>query len=101
MNLFEDESKMVYCAVRRVTSDFQAMPRGYEKNDLMQEGWLAWLEYRDGWSEGRGAISTFLYRVVEMKIKWLIRKSNYQKRVGFRDSISFIDDITLPKGGCR
>lgn len=99
MSWSEDESKMIYCAVRRVTSDFQAMPRGYERNDLLQEGACAWLRVRDKWSSRRGRKSTFLYRVVEDRVREIMRTGNLAKRVGFRDSISFIDDITIPKGG--
>lgn len=89
-----EEQKLIYSAVRRATSGFTFMPRGYERDDLLQEGAIAWFMARDGWSEERGKLSTFLYNVVSRHIRGIIRKGDAEKRASDKYAIKYLDGIT-------
>jgi len=70
------------------------MPRGYDRDDVLQEGALAWLEYRDRLNKLKGKKTTLLYKVVNGRICDLIRTNNTGKRNSERDSIPYIDGFT-------
>jgi hypothetical protein len=70
------------------------MPRGYEKEDLLQEGALKWLERRDDWDSSISQKSTFLFKVVIEHIYRIISECNNYKHLANRDSLSLVDGLT-------
>ena len=89
-----EEEKLIYTAVRRATSGFTFLPRGYEKEDLLQEGAIAWFLARDDWDRDRSKMSTFLYDVIYKHIRDIIRKGDAEKRASDKYAIKYLDGIT-------
>jgi len=71
---------MQWWSVRKATQNYSFLPLRYERQDLFQEAAEAWLSARDGWREEKGQKSTFLYGVVEKRIRDLIDAGDTEKR---------------------
>ncbi len=94
MNWTAEDEKLIYAAVKKATRGFKFIPRGYEIEDLLQEGALAWWQAMDKHNPDHGAKSTFLFTVVRRQIIDLIRGGDTDKRKAGRDSIEYIDGVT-------
>ncbi len=69
------------------------MPRGYDREDMIQEGRLAWFKAREKFNPNREK-TTYVYQVIDNHIKNLIRDGNRQKRKIAQHTISYDEIVT-------
>lgn len=96
MDWTDEHNKLVYSAMKKATSGFSSLPRGYEKEDMIQEGAVAvWQALEKGGHDPKkGALSTFMFKVVKDKYRDLIRAANRDKRKAEQETIPYDDQIT-------
>jgi len=94
MNWSREETRLVWWAIKKATRGFTFLPMRYEREDLFQEGALAWLRAREDWNSGRGQKSTFLYNVIEKHIRKLVDAGDTGKRKAELHAIQCIEGVT-------
>ena len=75
----EDE-KLIKKAVKKFTSNYTSMPRGYDREDMIQEARRKWAAVKDRHESEKSARSSYCFRVVQNQIRDLVRAGNYDKR---------------------
>ncbi len=75
----EEDEKIVKAAVRKHTQNYRSMPRGYEREDMLQEGRLAWFKAKEKFDTNR-KITTYAFTAISNHIKNLIVAGNTDKR---------------------
>ncbi len=93
MNWSQDEEKLIYYATRRATSGFLAIPRGYEKEDILQEVAAAWVKTRENYNVNY-ALSTQIYRVALATVNNLYKMNGRIKRQGDLHAIKYMENFT-------
>jgi DNA-directed RNA polymerase specialized sigma24 family protein len=88
-----EETKLIWWSVRKATQNYSFLPLRYERQDLFQEAAEAWLSARDGWREEKGQKSTFLYGVVEKRIRDLIDAGDTEKRKSDLHAIKYMENV--------
>ncbi len=93
MDWSDDDEKLVNGAVKVATKNFKSKPRGYDREDLLQEGRLAWWQAMETHDPAKGAKSTLIFTVVRRKIYDLIRAGNTDKRRIHQHTVPFSEEF--------
>lgn len=94
INWTDDETKLIWWAIRKSTNNYTFLPMRYEKEDLFQEAAEAWLRARH---KRNVKLSTFIYHVVEKHIRKLIDAGDSEKRRSDIHAVQYTEAIT-PNG---
>jgi hypothetical protein len=89
-----DDEKMVSAAIKKFTKNFKSLPRGYDREAMLQEGRLKWAAVKDKHAENKGKKSTYCFKVIRNQITDLIRAGNTDKRKIEQYTLEYIKGIT-------
>jgi hypothetical protein len=89
----EDE-KLVKAAIKKYTKNFKSIPRGYDREAMLQEGRLKWAAVKDKHAENKGKKSTYCFNVIQNQIRDLIRAGNTDKRKIEQYTLEYIEGVT-------
>jgi DNA-directed RNA polymerase specialized sigma24 family protein len=97
MEFTEEDYKLVHAAMKDATKGFTSIPRGYDREDLIQEGALVvWQAFEKGrYNKDKGAKSTFIYKVIKDRYFDLIKSANRDKRKIEQHTLSYDDQVTV------
>jgi DNA-directed RNA polymerase specialized sigma subunit len=89
----EEDEKITRAAIKKATQNYISMPRGYEREDMLQEGRLAWLKAKEKYDHNRKK-TTFAFKAISNHVKNLIIAGNTDKRKIAQYLLSYDEVIT-------
>ena len=89
-----DDEKLIKAAVKKFTSNYKSLPRGYDREDMLQEARQKWAAVKDKHDSSKTKKSTYCYRVVQNQIRDLVRAGNYDKRRIEQNTLEYNEEVT-------